>query len=123
MRKISDEQLRNLVLGKKVDFRETRLLRQEENRKATKSADEVETELDHPIIAQGKAVVELVAVLGENLITLNNSLADIVNDQVDTIKSIQASAPVRRAWNLKVNRNSEGFAESLDVIPVDGEKE
>jgi len=119
MKKISDEQLRNLVLGKKVDFKETRLLRQEENRKSERPAEE-DTEPDHPLIAQGKAVAEIVAVLGENLIAQNKILADIVNDEVDTIKAIQATTPVKRkSWKLKVHRNAEGFTESLEIDPVD----
>ena len=122
MRKISDDDLRKLVMGKKIDFRGTRLLRQEENRKATKSADEVETEQDHPLIAQGKAVTEIVAVLGRNLITQNKVLADIVNDEVEMIRSMQATTPVR-ALKLTVNRNAEGFIESINVIPADDEEE
>ena len=121
MRKISDEELRRLVLGKKVDFRETRLLRQEENLKSERPAEDEER--DHPIIAQGKAILELATALGGNLLIQNDALANIVTDQIATIQSIQATTPVRRAWKLQVNRNAEGFAESLDVIPVDDEKE
>jgi hypothetical protein len=124
MRRISDEDLRNLVSGKKINLKETRLLRQDE-RKAESDERLAETEFDHPLIAQGKAIEELVTALGENLILQNNALARLVDDQIETIRSMTAATATtvkRKAWKLKVNRNAVGFMESVDIFPVDDDK-
>jgi hypothetical protein len=124
MRRISDEDLRNLVSGKKIDLRGTRLLRQDE-RKAESDERLAETEFDHPLIAQGKAIEELVTALGENLVLQNNALARLVDDQIETIRSMTAATTTtvkRKPWKLKVNRNDAGFMESIDILPVDDVK-
>ncbi len=123
MRKISDEDLKNLVAGKNVDWRGTRLLRQEENRKAkamSERPDEAETEL-HPLIAQGEAIKEIIAALGENLATQNNALVRLVTSQVETIKS--GKKPRIKIIDMKVtNRTPDRLIDTMRFT-VEAEEE
>jgi len=96
-RRISEDQLRKAIADKKIDPRATRESRQSE----TSSPD---AQLDHPLIAQGKAMQEV----ARSLVSQGKAMDGIVSELGNTLKNQGGETAIMvKALTSLIEQNNE----------------